>query len=175
MLSQTTLTLATSCWEVADEITLSFISPSSFLFRSSKLEMIADTADTADVSSFPKELTGSVFSSSFNVLIIDFIIFCPSQLSADFSRINHPCYPLGYNITKHGDDIFGSECTKHITPPYYTTEKTFTFFGQSDPAKCKSLVKRIFDLKSCEKKNNCSFNGIYQPPVTGDFMVGNLN
>ncbi|XP_026781866.2 ectonucleoside triphosphate diphosphohydrolase 3 [Pangasianodon hypophthalmus] len=94
-----------------------------------------------------------------------------AQQSSDWSHINHPCYPLDYNIAIPGDDIFGSECTKRNTPTHYTPEKTFTFFGQSDPAKCKTLVKSIFDLKSCQGKESCSFNGVYQPPVTGDFMA----
>ncbi|XP_060778028.1 ectonucleoside triphosphate diphosphohydrolase 3 [Neoarius graeffei] len=91
--------------------------------------------------------------------------------SSDLLRINHPCYPLGYNITMSKDDIFGSECTKNAIPAGYSSGKTFTFFGQSDPAKCKTVVRKIFDLKSCQKKEHCSFNGVYQPPVTGDFMA----
>ncbi|KAF4088147.1 hypothetical protein AMELA_G00079280 [Ameiurus melas] len=93
------------------------------------------------------------------------------KMSSNSSRINHPCYPLGYNITIPGDNIYDSECTKNSIPPSYTRENQFTFFGHSDPAKCKTLVKRIFDLNSCQGNEHCSFSGVYQPPVTGDFMA----
>ncbi|XP_053350739.1 ectonucleoside triphosphate diphosphohydrolase 3 [Clarias gariepinus] len=89
--------------------------------------------------------------------------------SRDSARISHPCYPLGYSSTMAGEDIFGSECTKQSTTSYL--QRNFTFTGQSDPEKCKTMVKKIFDLRSCQGKENCSFNGVYQPPVTGDFMA----
>ncbi|XP_076844507.1 ectonucleoside triphosphate diphosphohydrolase 3 isoform X2 [Brachyhypopomus gauderio] len=94
-----------------------------------------------------------------------------AKSSSQWSDINHPCYPAGYNITMRASDVFGSECTKSKAPAQYGPEKNITFLGQSDPAMCKHLVRRIFDLKSCQGKENCSFEGVYQPPVTGDFTA----
>ncbi|XP_062848292.1 ectonucleoside triphosphate diphosphohydrolase 3 [Trichomycterus rosablanca] len=91
--------------------------------------------------------------------------------SPDSQRINHPCLPDGYNTTIPGKDIFDSECTKNTRPSRFNPDRNITFLGLSDPAGCKSLVKKIFDLKSCKGKANCSFDGVYQPPVTGDFMA----
>ncbi|KAK1795128.1 hypothetical protein P4O66_010308 [Electrophorus voltai] len=94
-----------------------------------------------------------------------------AKKSSNWSHINHPCYPAGYNITMKASDVFGSECTKSQAPAQNGPERNITFVGQSDPAMCKRLVRRIFDLNSCHGKENCSFEGVYQPPVTGDFMA----
>ncbi|KAL7874368.1 hypothetical protein SRHO_G00053380 [Serrasalmus rhombeus] len=93
------------------------------------------------------------------------------QKSSNRTHIKHPCYPAGYNISKPPSVIFDSECTKNDKPTPYYPQTNITFFGQSDPAGCKNLVKRIFDFDSCQGKENCSFEGVYQPPVTGDFMA----
>lgn len=42
--------------------------------------------------------------------------------------------------------------------------------GAADSDKCRSVVESIFDFKTCSSPQ-CSFNGVEQPPVTGDFMV----
>jgi len=84
----------------------------------------------------------------------------------------HPCYPSGYNISMLAEDIFGSECTNKDIPLWYSPKKTITFFGQSKPGQCKDLVRGIFDLTSCQGAENCSFDGVYQPTLSGDFMVG---
>ncbi|XP_072534886.1 ectonucleoside triphosphate diphosphohydrolase 3 [Salminus brasiliensis] len=94
-----------------------------------------------------------------------------AKMSTNWKRVNHPCYPTEYSITVAASDIFGSECTKREVPATYSPDKNITYFGQSDPARCKDLVKNIFDFKSCQGKENCSFEGVYQPPVSGDFMA----
>ncbi|TSK34845.1 Ectonucleoside triphosphate diphosphohydrolase 3 [Bagarius yarrelli] len=145
-------------------------------------------ASTQIAFTAPSHVTGpdiikiSLYGYEYNVYTHSFLCYGKNEaekkvlaelvkLSSDWSRINHPCYPLGYTVAIPGEEIFGSECTKHSAPPRYTPESTFVFVGMSDPGRCKNVVKRIFDLRSCEGKQNCSFNGVYQPPVTGDFMA----
>ncbi|KAK2854839.1 hypothetical protein Q7C36_006708 [Tachysurus vachellii] len=145
-------------------------------------------ASTQIAFTAPSDATGtdliriSLYGYEYNVYTHSFLCYGKNEaekkvlaelvkMSSDWSRINHPCYPLGFSNSMLGKDIFGSECTKLSIPSRYAPEKSFTFIGQSDPSKCKSIVKRIFDLKSCTRKENCSFNGVYQPPVTGDFMA----
>ncbi len=94
------------------------------------------------------------------------------QESTDWANLKHPCYPSGYNITMLAEEVFGSECTKNDLPTKYSPKPYIAFFGQSNPEQCKSLVRSIFDLTSCQGTENCSFDGVYQPPLSGDFMVG---
>lgn len=64
--------------------------------------------------------------------------------------------------------IYDSECTEK--PKDYNPDQEFLMVGEPDSEKCKSIVKSIFDFKTCNS-TQCSFDGVEQPPVTGDFMV----
>lgn len=87
------------------------------------------------------------------------------------NNIQHPCYPVGFNMTVTEEFIFGSECTKELRSAGYSPQRNMTIIGAGDAAECRKAVRRIFDLNSCDSQN-CSFNGVYQPPVSGQFMVG---
>ncbi|XP_066539554.1 ectonucleoside triphosphate diphosphohydrolase 3 [Hoplias malabaricus] len=145
-------------------------------------------ASTQIAFSAPNDATGkdlirvSLYGYEYNVYTHSFLCYGKNEAekkvlahlaknSDNWARTNHPCYPAGYSITFSSSDIFSSECTKREKPTRYNQEKNITFFGQSDPANCKDLVRKIFDFKSCHNKENCSFEGVYQPPVTGDFMA----
>ncbi|XP_016088227.1 ectonucleoside triphosphate diphosphohydrolase 3-like [Sinocyclocheilus grahami] len=88
-----------------------------------------------------------------------------------WASLKHPCYPSGYNISMLAEEVFGSECTKNDLPTKYSPKRYITFFGQSNPEHCKFLLRSIFDLTSCQGTENCSFDGVYQPPLSGDFMA----
>lgn len=45
--------------------------------------------------------------------------------------------------------------------------------GTGDSDKCMSIVKSLFDFRSCNS-TQCSLDGVEQPPVTGDFMVTHI-
>ncbi|KAG8010231.1 Ectonucleoside triphosphate diphosphohydrolase 3, partial [Nibea albiflora] len=96
--------------------------------------------------------------------ILDKII----QESSDPAYIVNPCYPEGYNTTLKASSIYDSECTEK--PKDYRPDKEFFMVGQPDSEKCKSIVRSIFDFETCNS-SQCSFNGVEQPPVTGDFMA----
>lgn len=67
--------------------------------------------------------------------------------------------------------IYGTPCTKK--PPNYTPNQELFMVGSGDSDVCETLVKSIFDFKSCSSPQ-CSFNGVEQPPVSGDFLVISL-
>ncbi|KAL6108911.1 entpd3 [Pungitius sinensis] len=90
------------------------------------------------------------------------------QESSDPSYIINPCYPIGYNVTRKASSIYDTECTKK--PIKYNPDQELFMVGTSDSDKCSSIVKSIFDFKTCSSAQ-CSFNGVSQPPVTGDFMA----
>ncbi|XP_070691671.1 ectonucleoside triphosphate diphosphohydrolase 3 [Pempheris klunzingeri] len=90
------------------------------------------------------------------------------QDSSDPNYILNPCYIEGFNTTVKASSIYDTECTKK--PNNYNPDQEFFMVGIGDSDKCGSLVKSIFDFRSCSS-SQCSFNGVEQPPVTGDFMA----
>ncbi|XP_054478026.1 ectonucleoside triphosphate diphosphohydrolase 3 [Anoplopoma fimbria] len=90
------------------------------------------------------------------------------QESSDPSYIINPCYPEGYNVTMNASYIYETECTKK--PNGYNPDQELFMVGTANSDKCGSIVKSIFDFKTCSS-SQCSFNGVEQPLVTGDFMA----
>uniref|UniRef100_A0A3Q4MHS6 Ectonucleoside triphosphate diphosphohydrolase 3 n=1 Tax=Neolamprologus brichardi TaxID=32507 RepID=A0A3Q4MHS6_NEOBR len=88
--------------------------------------------------------------------------------SSNPKNITNPCYPKGFNTTRKASSIFESQCTKK--PQNYDPNQELTFFGGGDSDSCGKVVKSIFDFKTCSS-SQCSFNGVEQPPVTGDFLA----
>lgn len=107
-------------------------------------------------------LSSSVFRFTFNFHLLIF------QESSDPNNILNPCYQEGFNITFSASSIYDTECTKK--PKSYKPDQKLTVVGAGDSDRCRSIVKSIFDFKTCSS-SQCSFNGVEQPPVTGDFMV----
>lgn len=90
------------------------------------------------------------------------------QQSSNPKNITNPCYPKGFNTTKKASSIFESQCTKK--PRNYDPNQELIFFGGGDSDGCGKVVKSIFDFKTCSS-SQCSFNGVEQPPVIGDFLA----
>nr|XP_046256400.1 ectonucleoside triphosphate diphosphohydrolase 3 [Scatophagus argus] len=97
-------------------------------------------------------------------MVLDKVI----QESSDPAYIINPCYPEGFNTTIKASSIYDTKCTKK--PKSYNPDQEFFMVGAADSDKCRSIVRSIFDFKTCSS-SQCSFNGVEQPPVTGDFMA----
>lgn len=95
-------------------------------------------------------------------------IFLHPQASSNPSNITNPCYPEGFNTTMMASAIYETPCTKK--PQNYNPNQELFMVGNGDSDVCETLVKSIFDFKSCSS-SQCSFNGVEQPPVSGDFLV----
>ncbi|XP_035246012.1 ectonucleoside triphosphate diphosphohydrolase 3 [Anguilla anguilla] len=83
--------------------------------------------------------------------------------------VENPCFPVGYRTNMSAADIFGSPCTEQR--PVYAPDEQFLLVGTGDPAGCRAVVHTIFDLQSCHGLANCSFNGVYQPALSGHFLA----
>ncbi|XP_056142940.1 ectonucleoside triphosphate diphosphohydrolase 3 [Lampris incognitus] len=90
------------------------------------------------------------------------------KLSPDLTNVDSPCYPEGFNLTIKASSIYDTECTEK--PRNYDPNQDITMVGAPDLDKCKEVVNSLFDFKSCSA-TTCSFNGVEQPPVTGDYMA----
>uniref|UniRef100_A0A4W3IUX0 Ectonucleoside triphosphate diphosphohydrolase 2 n=1 Tax=Callorhinchus milii TaxID=7868 RepID=A0A4W3IUX0_CALMI len=84
--------------------------------------------------------------------------------------VMNPCMPTGYQTNRTLGFIYNSPCIKEERPTNISDSSIVTFIGSSNPTKCKNYLQEIFDFQSCNF-SKCSFNGIYQPRLTGDFMA----
>ncbi|KAM9482771.1 ectonucleoside triphosphate diphosphohydrolase 8 isoform 1-T1 [Clarias gariepinus] len=91
------------------------------------------------------------------------------QKTTPSSVIDHPCYHRGYNLTLKLGDIYDSPCVVKPTP--YDPLVKVTFSGTGDSALCISLIEKIVNVTNCSLYPDCGFNGVYQPPVNGEFFA----
>ncbi|XP_019750641.1 ectonucleoside triphosphate diphosphohydrolase 3 isoform X2 [Hippocampus comes] len=82
--------------------------------------------------------------------------------------INNPCYPIGVNVTIQASAIYDTKCTKK--PKNYSQDQQYFMVGSGNSDQCGRIVNSIFDFTNCSSAH-CSFNGVEQPPVTGEFMA----
>ncbi|KAK1173403.1 ectonucleoside triphosphate diphosphohydrolase 3-like [Acipenser oxyrinchus oxyrinchus] len=93
------------------------------------------------------------------------------QRSSGKSYAENPCYPQYYNTTMNAKYIFGSQCTAAQRPADYNPNQRLTILGTGDPALCRKEVLSIFNFTACPGEQNCSFDGVYQPDITGKFVA----
>nr|XP_020037492.1 ectonucleoside triphosphate diphosphohydrolase 2 isoform X1 [Castor canadensis] len=82
----------------------------------------------------------------------------------------HPCWPRGYSSQVLLGDVYQSPCTASQRPQTFNSSARVSLSGTSNPALCRGLVSGLFDFSSCPF-SRCSFNGTFQPPVTGNFIA----
>ncbi|XP_058998938.1 ectonucleoside triphosphate diphosphohydrolase 8 isoform X1 [Mustela lutreola] len=83
--------------------------------------------------------------------------------------IRHPCYHSGYWATLSPATLYESPCV-HTTPPPGLAWN-LTVEGTGNPGACVSAIRGLFNFSSCEDRGHCAFNGVYQPPVRGQFYA----
>uniref|UniRef100_W5LY25 Ectonucleoside triphosphate diphosphohydrolase 8 n=1 Tax=Lepisosteus oculatus TaxID=7918 RepID=W5LY25_LEPOC len=89
---------------------------------------------------------------------------------SDLSQpVTHPCYNSGYNLSLTMGELFDSPCV--TKPSDFNAVTPVTFRGSGSPMECQDLVKTIFNLTGCPSASSCGFNGIYQPPISGQFFA----
>lgn len=98
--------------------------------------------------------------------ILAHVITSQGQLGSVF----HPCYPIGYNTTMKLEAVFDSSCTMHQKPSSYNSQNALTVVGTGHYDHCLGNVSQIFSFDRCQH-SQCSFDGVYQPNVTGSFMA----
>lgn len=67
--------------------------------------------------------------------------------------------------------LYGSRCTEFLRPENYNPSHPVTVVGMGDPPLCREAVSALFDSTGCKDREDCSFNGVYQPKVKGKFVV----
>ncbi|NWT02469.1 ENTP8 diphosphohydrolase, partial [Mionectes macconnelli] len=84
------------------------------------------------------------------------------------AQISHPCYPRGYQENVTVAELYDSPCVR--APSTASPAQVLTVTGTGDPAECSTAVQKLFNF-SCGAQRPCGFNGVYQPPVRGQFFA----
>ncbi|KFV54323.1 Ectonucleoside triphosphate diphosphohydrolase 8, partial [Gavia stellata] len=88
--------------------------------------------------------------------------------SPSSQQISHPCYPKGYQENITTTDLYDSPCVRAPSTPSPTP--VLTVMGTGDPTACSTAIQKLFNF-SCGANRTCGFNGVYQPPVQGQFFA----
>ncbi|NXG75371.1 ENTP8 diphosphohydrolase, partial [Baryphthengus martii] len=83
-------------------------------------------------------------------------------------KLSHPCYPAGYQENITTADLYDSPCVHAPSAP--SPAEILTVTGTGDPAACSTAIRNLFNF-SCVANGTCGFNGVYQPPVRGQFFA----
>ncbi|XP_023581248.1 ectonucleoside triphosphate diphosphohydrolase 8 isoform X2 [Trichechus manatus latirostris] len=120
-----------------------------------------------------------LYGSSYNVYTHSYLCFGRDQvLSRLLARlvqgsssglVRHPCYHSGYQATLPLAPLFESPCVGTSAPA--GTAQNLTIEGAGNPGACVSAIRELFNFSSCEGRADCAFDGVYQPPVRGQFYV----
>ncbi|NWX14153.1 ENTP8 diphosphohydrolase, partial [Aegotheles bennettii] len=90
------------------------------------------------------------------------------QVTTSSLQISHPCYPQGYQENVTTAELYDSPCVH--APSTASPAQVLTVTGTGDPAACSTTIQRLFNF-SCGATRTCGFNGVYQPPVRGQFFA----
>ncbi|NWW83778.1 ENTP8 diphosphohydrolase, partial [Rhynochetos jubatus] len=88
--------------------------------------------------------------------------------SPSSQTISHPCYPMGYQENVTTADLYNSPCVHAPSTP--SAAQVLTVMGTGNPEACRIAIQRLFNF-SCGANRTCGFNGVYQPPVRGQFFA----
>ncbi|XP_071622185.1 ectonucleoside triphosphate diphosphohydrolase 8 [Heliangelus exortis] len=83
-------------------------------------------------------------------------------------QVSHPCYPEGYQESIPTAELYNSPCVRAPGTP--SSAEVLAVTGTGDPVGCHTAIRKLFNF-SCGANRTCGFNGIYQPPLRGQFFA----
>ncbi|NXL91788.1 ENTP8 diphosphohydrolase, partial [Alectura lathami] len=63
-----------------------------------------------------------------------------------------------------------SPCTNQSDPRLSLDDRNVTLEGRGNASRCLVAVKKLFNFSACGQSQDCTFDGVYQPPVSGQFL-----
>lgn len=96
---------------------------------------------------------------------------CCSQESSSSTLVQHPCYPKGYTETVSLSSFRASPCTDGSDPRLALGNSTVTLEGRGNASACLAALRKLFNFSACGHSQDCSFDGVFQPPLQGQFVV----
>ncbi|XP_032117596.1 ectonucleoside triphosphate diphosphohydrolase 8 isoform X3 [Sapajus apella] len=120
-----------------------------------------------------------LYGSDYSVYTHSYLCFGRDQMlsrlliglvqSHPAALLRHPCYLSGYRTTLALAPLYESPCVD-TTPPLGLPQN-LTVEGTGNPGACVSAIQELFNFSACQGQEDCAFDGVYQPPVRGQFYV----
>ncbi|RXN10407.1 ectonucleoside triphosphate diphosphohydrolase 2-like protein [Labeo rohita] len=109
-----------------------------------------------------------LYGRDYKIYTQSFLCYGRDQTQGSDHSIVHPCYPAGYSASIKLSSVFDTPCNKRQTP--YKPDDDLQIKGTGNYDQCLGNVSRLFSFDSCSY-SRCSFDGVFQPNVTGNFMA----
>ncbi|XP_071622184.1 ectonucleoside triphosphate diphosphohydrolase 8-like [Heliangelus exortis] len=87
------------------------------------------------------------------------------------SRVEHPCYPKDFKETISLSSFSTSPCTNQSDPGLAFGDRDVTLEGSGNASACLAALRKLFNFSACEQIQDCTFDGVTQPPLTGQFVA----
>lgn len=132
----------------------------------------------------PENFTGNavLYEKNYTVYTHSFLCYGINEITRKYEallvkqqnfslNVSNPCGPLGSVIEEPYTDVFEAPCTKGSSTPPVSKNQTFTFHGTGNTTQCALLVHQLFQFNQPCPYTNCSFNGVYQPRLHGEYYA----
>ncbi|XP_069097556.1 ectonucleoside triphosphate diphosphohydrolase 2 isoform X1 [Pleurodeles waltl] len=139
-------------------------------------------ATNAGIEDKENEVNLRLYGQSYKVYTHSFLCYGRDQVlrrmlskvlkANDYnSSLLNPCWPNGYSKTiSLGKNVYDSPCTADEKPNPFDPNTRITMSGTGLPGECRIYVDSLFNFGDC-KFASCSFDGVFQPEVTGNFIA----
>ncbi|NWU31397.1 ENTP8 diphosphohydrolase, partial [Dyaphorophyia castanea] len=87
------------------------------------------------------------------------------------TRVHHPCYPKGYSESVPLSSLRASPCTDGSDPRLPLGDSSVTLEGRGSASGCRAALRKLFNFSACGQSQDCTFDGVYQPPLRGQFIA----
>ncbi|NWW76697.1 ENTP8 diphosphohydrolase, partial [Climacteris rufus] len=123
----------------------------------------------------------TLYGYSYNIYAHSYLCYGQNEMlkrlakeliaSSPSTRVQHPCYPKGYNETVSLSSFRGSPCTERGDPRLSLRHSSVTLAGSGDASACRAALRKLFNFSACGHSQDCTFDGVYQPPLRGQFIA----
>ncbi|NWR80707.1 ENTP8 diphosphohydrolase, partial [Centropus unirufus] len=83
----------------------------------------------------------------------------------------HKIRTANYNETVSLSSFCTSPCTNQSDSRLALDDRNVTLEGRGNASECLAAVKKLFNFSACGQSQDCTFDGVHQPPVRGQFIA----
>ncbi|NXD69647.1 ENTP8 diphosphohydrolase, partial [Eolophus roseicapillus] len=99
------------------------------------------------------------------------LIAVRGELGGNWTLVSQYQQQAYYNETVSLSSFRTSPCTNQSDPRLGPGDRNVTLEGRGNASRCLAAIKKLFNFSACGQSQDCTFDGIYQPPVRGQFIA----